>query len=384
MASAAVIIEELENALKAGSTDRRIEVLQRVTSLFVNNANNYTAEQTALFDEVIGWLVDDIEKQAMVELSRQLAPIPTAPPAIVRRLASDDEVEIAGPVLAMSQRLTDADLVEIAKSKGEAHLAQIAARPSLNEAVTDVLVERADSKVAQTLAENAGARFSMTGMWVLVKRADQDEALAESMAQRSDVPAYMFRQLVTQAADRVRQKLMASMTLDARRSVEQVLGDISDRYRTAALSRDYAKARRRLAALGQDTERIKVALLELAHDEQLPELIYALSVLSAVPVELVEQLMHEGDSFGLLVLCKATALDSSIMHAVLLARPAADKLPERELDELSATYNKLSISAAQRALRFWQTHKRFQPKSGPAGIARSEGRNRRDAVNAGE
>ncbi len=371
MTCAAGIIDELESALKAGSTDRRIEVLRRVTSLFVNNARSYTHDQTALFDDVIGWLVEDIERKAVVELARQLAPVPTAPRGIIRRLASDDALEVAGPVLAMSETLTESDLIELAQSKSQAHLAQIAARASLDAAVTDVLIERADSTVAQTLAENAGARFSTTGLWKLVARADDDERLAEGLAARSDVPAYLFRQLVTQATDRVRQKLLSSAKLDVRRSVEQILGDISDRYRTATLSRDYAQARRKIGELGQDTERIKLALLHLAHDRHLPELIYALSVLSAVPVELIEQLMHEGDSFGLAVLCKATALDASIMHAVLLARPGNEELPKQEFDELSATYQKLSISAAQRALRFWQTHKKFQTKSGPAGLGRA-------------
>lgn len=366
MTTASVIIDELESALKVGTTDRRIEVLRRVTSLFVNNAKNYTADQAALFDEVIGWLVKEIESTALVELSGTLAPIATAPPEIIRRLAWDDKLEVAGPVLARSERLSDGDLVELAKSKGQAHLAHIAARTSLTEDVTDVLVERADPDVAKTLAQNAGARFSETGLWELVRRADGDDALAERVAARSDLPTYLFRQLVTQAADKVRQKLLVSAKQGTRRAVEQVLGDISDRYRKAALSRDYAEARRKIGALGQDTARIKLEVLGFAQNEELPELIFALSVLSAVPVELVEQLMHEGDSFGLLVLCKATAIDLTILHAVLASRPGP-ALSAEELDELSATYLKLSITSAQRALRFWQTHRKFQPRSGPAG-----------------
>jgi len=374
MTTASVIIDELEAALKVGSTDRRIEVLRRVTSLFLNNAKNYSADQAALFDDVFGWLVKEIESTALVELSRTLAPIATAPPEIIRRLAWDDKPEVAAPVLAMSERLSEGDLVELAKSKGHAHLVQIAARPSLTEAVTDVLVECADPEVAKTLAGNSGARFSETGLWQLVKRADEDDVLAEGIATRSDLPTYLFRQLVTQAADKVRQKLLASAKQDTRRAVEQVLGNISDRYRKAALSRDYAEAQRKISALGQDTARIKVEVLGFAQNEELPELIVALAMLSAMPVELVEQLMHEGDSFGLLVLCKATAMDLTIMHAVLAARPGPG-LSAEELDELSATYLKLSISSAQRALRFWQTHKKFQPRSGPAGMAAPKGPN---------
>src|SRR5258705_6172055 len=56
------IIDELENGLQAGTTDRRMEVLQRITDLFVHNARNFTEEQIALFDDVMGRLLRENEK----------------------------------------------------------------------------------------------------------------------------------------------------------------------------------------------------------------------------------------------------------------------------------------------------------------------------------
>jgi len=79
-----------------------------------------------------------------------------------------------------------------------------------------------------------------------------------------------------------------------------------------------------------------------------------LSVVSAVPIELVDQLMHNDNVFGLSMLCKAAALDWTIMHAIMSARPGADGLRAVELDEASSTYLRLSPGSAQRALRFWQ------------------------------
>ena len=352
------IIDELESALKLGSTDRRIEVLQRITDLFVNNAANFSAEQVTLFDDVMGRLVKEIENRAMVELSSRLASIPNAPAGIIRRLAHDDAVEVAGPVLAKSNRLTEGELIELAETKGQAHLAQIATRGSLNEAVTDVLVGRGDTEVANTLAGNAGARFSETGMWQLVMRADGDDKLSETVATRSDIPPHLFRQLLTRATDKVRQKLLASAKPDARRAIEQTLAAISVQFRKAVVSRDYAEAQRNVRSLGQETERIKMELLVFARQKKLPELIAALSVLAAVPIELVEQLMHDDNVFGLLVLCKAVALDWTIMHGVILARPTAEGEQASELDEAYATYLRLSVSSAQRALRFWLAHKK--------------------------
>jgi uncharacterized protein (DUF2336 family) len=352
------IIDELENALKAGSTDRRMEVLQRITDLFVNNAKNFTAAQVALFDDVMGRLVKEIELRAVVELSKQLAPVPNAPAGIIRRLAWDDAVEVSGPVLAKSDRLTEGELIKLAGAKSQAHLAQIATRTSLNDAVTDILVERGDPDVANTLAGNSGARFSETGLWQLALRADGDDRLSETVARRSDIPPYLFRQILTQATDKVRQKLLASAQPDTRRSIDQILANISVQFKKAAISRDYAAAQRRVRALGQDTEHIKLSLLTFAHERKLPELIAALSVLSAVPIELVEQLVHDENIFGLLVLCKVVALDWTIMHAIILARPGGEESRSLELDNASATYLKLSASSAQRALRFWQTSKK--------------------------
>src|SRR4030088_3445814 len=135
------IVDELESALRAGTINRRMEVLQRITDLFVHNASNFTEEQISVFDDVMVRLVREIENLALVELSRRLAPIPNAPGGLIRRLAWDDAVEVAGPVLAKSDRLTDGELIELAKTKSQMHLARIASRPALVEAVTDVLVE---------------------------------------------------------------------------------------------------------------------------------------------------------------------------------------------------------------------------------------------------
>lgn len=80
-----------------------------------------------------------IEAHALSELSEQLADTSRAPIEVVRRLAHRDEIEVAGPVLARSARLTDQDLIEVAKVKGQEHLLAISRRAELHESVTDVL-----------------------------------------------------------------------------------------------------------------------------------------------------------------------------------------------------------------------------------------------------
>jgi uncharacterized protein (DUF2336 family) len=358
MSLSPAIIDELEIALKTGSGVRRLEVLRRMTDLFVSHAANLTEQQMKLFDDVMSRLVSHIETEAIVELSNRLAPIANAPTGIIRRLAWDDAIDVSGPVLAMSDSVTDDELVKISETKSQAHLVQIAARATLNEPVTDVLVDRGDSEVANRVAANAGARFSETGMLHLVLRADRDDRLTETIVGRSDISPHLLRQILSRATDKVRQRLLASAPPKARQVIRQVLAEISVRLRELVTSRDYAEAQSVVRSLSQDTERIKTELLEFANNKKLAELIVALSVLAAIPIELVEQLMHDDSVLGLLVLCKAIALDWAIVHAIVLARPVAKRSSSSELDAACTLYLKLSMSSAQRLLRFWQFHQK--------------------------
>src|SRR5687767_2172759 len=113
------VIREVEVALQSGTPGRRTEVLRQVTTLFASGGERLSEEQICLFDDVMGHLISCIESQALVELSRRLAPAPYAPQSVIRKLASNDSLEIAGPILEKSGRLTDDDLVEIAKTKGQ-------------------------------------------------------------------------------------------------------------------------------------------------------------------------------------------------------------------------------------------------------------------------
>ena len=113
------LIIELEEAVHSHSAERRVETLRRVTDLFLGEAERLSDEQIGLFDDVLGKLIHRIETKALAELSSRLAPIDNAPIDVIRRLARNDEIIVAGPVLATSARLTASDLIEVAKSKSQ-------------------------------------------------------------------------------------------------------------------------------------------------------------------------------------------------------------------------------------------------------------------------
>src|SRR3984893_6246207 len=102
MGAAHSLIPELEEVIQRGSRQKRVETLQRITALFLDGASRYSEEQVDLLDGVLGHLIEEIESKARAELSNRLAPVQNAPVNVLRALAGDDYISVAGPVLKLA------------------------------------------------------------------------------------------------------------------------------------------------------------------------------------------------------------------------------------------------------------------------------------------
>ena len=224
MSAALPLFAELEDAMSGSSSERRTDVLRQVTDLFLAAPGDYSEVQSALFDDIIMRLAENIESAAKIELARRLAPAMNAPVRIIMALADDDLIDIAEPVLRQSERLSDADLVQYARQKGPDHLLAISQRNSLSEAITDALLARDDHQVTRSVAENRGASFSDSGFGILVERSKRNDDLAESVARRHDIPPAHLRGLIAKASETVRRKLAADYPTG---KIHEVLAEIT-------------------------------------------------------------------------------------------------------------------------------------------------------------
>ena len=168
------LIDQLEEVIAGKDIGRRAMMLRRVTDLFALGSGKMSAEQIALFDDVMDRLVEKIDTAARATFGDVLAMFPDAPPKVIRRLALDDAINVAGPVLSHSGRVDDTTLVEGAKTKSQEHLLAISRRKALAVLVTDVLVQRGNQNVVLSTAGNPGAAFSEFGYSTLVQRSSND------------------------------------------------------------------------------------------------------------------------------------------------------------------------------------------------------------------
>ncbi len=124
-------LAEVEDAIQKADPQTRYQTLHAVTDLFLDSCKQLGEEQIDLFDDVFEALLEGSECSAIVDMSRRLAPLENSPPRTVKRLASDDSIEVAGPMLQFSPRLTTSDLRELASTKDYDHLLAISKRRDL-------------------------------------------------------------------------------------------------------------------------------------------------------------------------------------------------------------------------------------------------------------
>ena len=62
------IADEVEAAIKAGSTEKHLDTLRQVTDLFLVSADGYSGEQIELFGDVLERLIRTVELRALADV----------------------------------------------------------------------------------------------------------------------------------------------------------------------------------------------------------------------------------------------------------------------------------------------------------------------------
>jgi uncharacterized protein (DUF2336 family) len=187
-------LHDLESLARERSREKRRVLLRAISDCFFDS-DAHTEKEAALYDDVVTRVLEEVEPAARAELAERLADAEAPPRRVLLRLA-EDLISVAASILVRSTALQEADLERIAQHQSQGHLAAIAARPTLSERVTDVLVARGDELVVDTVVGNQGARFSRQSFATLAERACGNEKLLDRLGARTDVPAEITARLV--------------------------------------------------------------------------------------------------------------------------------------------------------------------------------------------
>jgi hypothetical protein len=362
--------QELTRIAAERSPEKRLELLHKVTDLYLDGVDTNSSSETYLFNEIMEKIVDQFSRDIKKQVSSTLAILPDFPSNIVRKLADDADIEVARPVLRNAFALTDDDLVQLAQRGSQAHLTAIAGRAMLAEKVTDVLIDRGERVVVHTVTANHGARFSESGMDRLLVKAEEDLGLREMLVERPDLSPKVVEQLLPLVSESLAMKL-AERGYDVQRAISpDMVASLRQRFTTALRMR-----KEHIFQIGvvideirKGNARLDESACQIAESGRLLDVATLLSTFARLEKDHVFKLLYKGQIQTVLVLCRSLELSWPTLDAILAVRTVKNGESYFSDPATRAEYEATDVATAQRAIRFLRVRQVAQAQqAGQAG-----------------
>lgn len=255
-------------------------------------------------------------------ISTRLASSSVTSSRLALKLARD-EACVAAPVLEQSPALSADDLKAVIHEKGQEHLGAVAKRTVLDRDVTQLLIEKGDTSVQQSIACNLGADIP----------PDEFERLIQS------IPFQMGRRIshLRKSNDKVVEDLL-------RDEQEHVVGAELNCTNGRISVNVWIKAVKG-GRIGIDT-----AIAQLNMDKNLAGIATLLAALSGLAATHMTHLILRFDATGLSVVCKAFGISTLEYATLSRVRCKHLRLPQSTGLIWSANYSVLERSDAESLL----------------------------------
>lgn len=363
-------LENLIEVAHEASSDKRRELLEGVTDLFMDDGPGLNDQEQTIAADILGKVVTEVEREVRARLSHRLADLDDAPADLIRQLASD-EIQVARPLLERSGVLSDQDLVEIINKQGKEHQLSVSLRGNISEGVSDALVAKGDDEVVLSLINNASAEISRGAMEAIVDRSESSEELHEPLLNRKDLPPDLMHNMFWWVSSALKKHILTETQVDEE-TVDRMLAEAEQGMVREAEEEDdklgrverAVRRRMRLGQLNQD------ALVQYLRRGQVPEFIAGLGYLTDVDQKTARRIVFTPGHEAVAVACRAKGFDlSTFSTIVLLLDGATDsgagevekqlRRPE-EVAELLELYKEIPVETAKRAMRFWAIRQKSQ------------------------
>lgn len=146
--------------------------------------------------EALEKLAEDQVPRVRQIIAEEIKEAVNIPVTVVRKLANDLEISVAGPILEFSPLLSDEDLLEvIACGQVKGALDHIAHRQDVSSEVSDAVVATLDVTAVSTLLNNENAQIREDTLDFIIENARDVEAWHEPMSMRSELSLRALRRI---------------------------------------------------------------------------------------------------------------------------------------------------------------------------------------------
>lgn len=342
----------------------RKALVNAVSDLFFNNTDVLSDREKALMTDILRQIIHDVEMSVRRELAERLADAKQAPHELILALAND-EIEVAHPLLIQSDILHDFDLVEIIHHRTLEHQLAIAMRKTLNESVTDALVEAGNEDVVAKMIENPNARISKSTMEYLVDQSKRVDTYQNPLLKRPDLEPDLAKKMYWWVSAALRQHIVKNFKIDALNldeTLESTVKNVIDRIDTTSGGENSKPANlaERLSEEGEVTPRM---LVQVLRQGEVPLFEAMFSKMSGLRPRLLRRMLFEPGGEALAILCKAVNMGKPDFASIFMlsrkARNSERGTDPQELKLILELFDRIMPDAADRMLKKWQRDSNF-------------------------
>lgn len=294
-------LDAAADELESIDPDIRLQIARKLSLLLPELSEGKQKQLQKYIFNVLELLAQDQLMRVRRLIAEELRESFNAPVELIRRLAWDDKLEVAAPILEFSPLLTDHDLMElIANSDVPGTLEVLSRRKDISEDITDAIVHTItrrrynedDVKAISNLLGNQTAKFRENTLEILVEEAPQYESWHGPLISRPELTVRM----VNKIARFVSEALI--MEMQERHLISEELGKnlklaVASRLQNPHIDREKEADRQAIELFTQgvlDGEHI-IAALETGEREFA---VSALSLLADVPKTVTKAILKSG------------------------------------------------------------------------------------------
>ncbi|MBT3989021.1 MAG: DUF2336 domain-containing protein [Rhodospirillaceae bacterium] len=339
------------------SSDGKKAFAKSISDVFLDHFPELTKRERRLMYEILQQSVHQAEMGLREKVSKRLAAEQGVPRELAKLLAND-EIEVAFPILSMSDALLDDDLIEIIHNRSVEHQLAVTKRPMVSEQVSKAIVEHGEEDVIRSLLLNPNSKISRTTVEYLVEESKRLTSLQEPILRREDLDPALSQRMYGWVSSALQQYIVDNYELDA-----EFVRDIVDEATEEELSTKPKNAdkpapeKRLIDELEVDGQLDPGTMVRILEEGDVRLFIAMFQRYTGLTDKMVLEMLKDRDGTGLAIACKAAHLERPIFSSIYAHSYKANRngvnIRRQEINKMLGRYDLMSKGAAEKVVSRW-------------------------------
>ncbi|PCI88147.1 MAG: hypothetical protein COB24_03375 [Hyphomicrobiales bacterium] len=341
---------ELTKLATENSSDKRLELMNTITDMFITDQKIKSLNEIELFGDIFTKLLKNMDKNGKVLISEKFSHVKDIPKSFAVALIYE-EAEVAAPMLQHSRVFSDTDLINVNNLTTIEHRVAVAGRINISEIVTDNLIGHGEPIVLHAMCSNETAHISDDGYAHMVRQNPGDGALLALLLQRDDLPKDIKLLLPHLSGG-----TLSTVERVANKHTKAEMRELMDKAyqeRNAEHTEDNLKVTSSLEQVNQVRSgelSLDKAIEQLTSEDMSKDLPQFIAEMGHVDIKYVKEIIDQTRGEALTVLCRSIGMSEKAFVAICTMRQEQLSLPLLSKNKHINSFKDMDVKQAKVAI----------------------------------